>query len=167
MALYVHARAGAASLTTQLLRARAVAAALPGCSYGVVIGAALAPLVRVLMLVCSPITWPLGAGCCGWSSPALPAFSDAMHLTWHCLARDACMEQSTCLLAAAAANAGKLLDLVLGHEEPVMKRVQLKAMVALHAEHAGAAHRVCVVRWLRTQSLFSLSYSPYLPACPE
>lgn len=30
------------------------------CRYGVAIGSALAPLVRVLMLLCAPITWPLG-----------------------------------------------------------------------------------------------------------
>jgi metal transporter CNNM len=28
--------------------------------YGVAIGSMLAPLVRVLMLLCAPITWPLG-----------------------------------------------------------------------------------------------------------
>jgi len=28
--------------------------------YGVAIGSTLAPLVRVLMVICSPITWPLG-----------------------------------------------------------------------------------------------------------
>ena len=33
---------------------------------------------------------------------------------------------------------GKILDCVLGHEEVVMKRRQLKAMVALHGETAGA-----------------------------
>jgi metal transporter CNNM len=71
----------------------------------VAIGSALAPLVRVLMLLCSPITWPLG----------------------------------------------KLLDLVLGHENVAMKRQQLKAMVQLHGEHAGALDsgfacipRVCI-----------------------
>jgi metal transporter CNNM len=46
------------------------------------------------MLLCSPITWPLG----------------------------------------------KLLDLVLGHENVAMKRQQLKAMVQLHGEHAGGLH---------------------------
>lgn len=28
--------------------------------YGVAIGAACAPMVRALMFVCSPVTWPLG-----------------------------------------------------------------------------------------------------------
>jgi metal transporter CNNM len=32
---------------------------------------------------------------------------------------------------------GKLLDCVLGHEDVVMKRKQLKAMVQLHGEGAG------------------------------
>lgn len=32
---------------------------------------------------------------------------------------------------------GKLLDYVLGHEDVVMQRRQLKAMVQLHAEDAG------------------------------
>jgi CBS domain containing-hemolysin-like protein len=31
-----------------------------GHRYGVSIGAACAPLVRVLMWACSPVTWPLG-----------------------------------------------------------------------------------------------------------
>ena len=88
------------------------------CSrYGVAIGAALAPLVRGLMWICAPITWPLG----------------------------------------------KLLDFVLGHEDVVMKRAQLKAMVQLHHEGAGAprraaacvrmhgacAHDACLVCWPR------------------
>jgi metal transporter CNNM len=49
-------------------------------------------MVRGLMFVCAPITWPLA----------------------------------------------KLLDWVLGHEDVTMKRQQLKAMVQLHAEGAGA-----------------------------
>jgi hypothetical protein len=71
----------------------------PTRRYGVAIGSSLAPLVRALMLVLSPVTWPLG----------------------------------------------KLLDMVLGHEDVTMKRRQLKAMVQLHAEGAGAA-RVCALR---------------------
>lgn len=62
------------------------------CSrYGVKIGSALAPLVRLLMWLCAPITWPMA----------------------------------------------KLLDWILGHEDVVMQRRQLKAMVQLHAEEAG------------------------------
>lgn len=71
--------------------------------YGVAVGSALAPVVRGLMFVCAPITWPLA----------------------------------------------KLLDWVLGHEDVTMKRQQLKAMVQLHAEGAGAClgMRVCGLVW--------------------
>lgn len=72
--------------------ARACVCAVLCCRYGVAVGAACAPLVRVLMWVFSPVTWPLG----------------------------------------------KLLDRILGHEEITMKRKELKAMVTLHGEGAGA-----------------------------
>jgi len=75
------------------------------CSrHGVAIGAALAPIVRALMWLFAPITWPLG----------------------------------------------KLLDCVLGHEDVVMKRNQLKAMVQLHGEGAGERMRVVWVGVVRT-----------------
>jgi hypothetical protein len=37
---------------------------------------------------------------------------------------------------------GKLLDFALGHADPVMKRGELRAMVQLHGESAGAG--VCL-----------------------
>lgn len=81
-----------------LRRAMCCAVCCVSCKhrYGVAIGSTLAPLVRVLMLLCAPITWPLG----------------------------------------------KLLDLVLGHENVAMKRQQLKAMVQLHGEGAGEVEQL-------------------------
>jgi CBS domain containing-hemolysin-like protein len=51
-------------LTIQLLASQHVSAAAAAAAcilrrYGVAIGSTLAPLVRVLMLLCAPITWPL------------------------------------------------------------------------------------------------------------
>ncbi|CAN1158621.1 DUF21 domain-containing protein At4g14230 [Linum perenne] len=62
------------------------------CSrYGLAVGANLAWLVRLLMIICYPISFPLG----------------------------------------------KILDYVLGHNEPLFRRAQLKALVSIHSKEAG------------------------------
>ncbi|CAN1751508.1 DUF21 domain-containing protein At4g14240 [Linum perenne] len=62
------------------------------CSrYGLAVGANLAWLVRLLMIICYPISFPLG----------------------------------------------KILDYVLGHNEPLFRRAQLKALVSIHSQEAG------------------------------
>lgn len=54
----IAAATGARPWCQQLLSA--VCCVLWQHRYGVAIGSTLAPLVRVLMVLCSPITWPLG-----------------------------------------------------------------------------------------------------------
>ncbi|CAN1807438.1 DUF21 domain-containing protein At4g14230 [Linum perenne] len=62
------------------------------CSrYGLAVGANLAWLVRVLMIICYPIAFPIG----------------------------------------------KILDCVLGHNEALFRRAQLKALVSIHSQEAG------------------------------
>ncbi|KAE8725958.1 putative DUF21 domain-containing protein [Hibiscus syriacus] len=62
------------------------------CSrYGLAVGANLAGLVRVLMIICYPIAYPIG----------------------------------------------KILDWVLGHNEALFRRAQLKALVSIHSQEAG------------------------------
>ncbi|CAN0856460.1 DUF21 domain-containing protein At4g14230 [Linum grandiflorum] len=62
------------------------------CSrYGLAVGANLAWLVRVLMVICYPIAFPIG----------------------------------------------KILDCVLGHNEALFRRAQLKALVSIHSQEAG------------------------------
>ncbi|CAL1396944.1 unnamed protein product [Linum trigynum] len=62
------------------------------CSrYGLAVGANLAWLVRVLMIICYPISYPIG----------------------------------------------KMLDCVLGHNEALFRRAQLKALVSIHSKEAG------------------------------
>ncbi|CAI0559747.1 unnamed protein product [Linum tenue] len=59
--------------------------------YGLAVGANLAWLVRVLMIICYPIAFPIG----------------------------------------------KILDCVLGHNEALFRRAQLKALVNIHSQEAG------------------------------
>ncbi|EFJ52327.1 hypothetical protein VOLCADRAFT_102988 [Volvox carteri f. nagariensis] len=59
--------------------------------HGIAIGGALSWVVRLILIVTSPVSWP----------------------------------------------AGRLLDWILGHEEKVHDRRQLKTLVALHAKHEG------------------------------
>ncbi|KAM7277617.1 hypothetical protein ACFE04_004751 [Oxalis oulophora] len=62
------------------------------CSrYGLAIGANLSLLVRILMIICYPIAYPIG----------------------------------------------KVLDWVLGHNEVLFRRAQLKALVSIHSQEAG------------------------------
>lgn len=59
--------------------------------YGLAVGASLVWLVRVLMVLCYPIAYPIG----------------------------------------------KILDCVLGHNEVLFRRAQLKALVSIHGQEAG------------------------------
>ncbi|KAL7602357.1 hypothetical protein Lser_V15G23428 [Lactuca serriola] len=59
--------------------------------YGLAIGSSFIWLVRVLMIVCYPIAYPIG----------------------------------------------KMLDLVLGHNDALFRRAQLKALVSIHGQEAG------------------------------
>ncbi|OVA20064.1 CBS domain [Macleaya cordata] len=59
--------------------------------YGLSVGANFVSLVRILMVVCYPIAYPIG----------------------------------------------KILDLVLGHNEALFRRAQLKALVSIHSQAAG------------------------------
>ncbi|KXZ56624.1 hypothetical protein GPECTOR_1g562 [Gonium pectorale] len=79
------------SVTAVLLGGEIIPQAI--CSrYGLAIGARLAPLVRALMWLCSPVSWPVG----------------------------------------------KLLDVVLGHNQTTLfRRRQLREFVSIHAEDAG------------------------------
>ncbi|KAL4364936.1 hypothetical protein HN51_024917 [Arachis hypogaea] len=62
------------------------------CSrYGLAVGANLAWLVRILMLICYPVAYPVG----------------------------------------------KVLDYLLGHNEALFRRAQLKALVSIHSQEAG------------------------------
>ncbi|KAL3517551.1 hypothetical protein ACH5RR_020140 [Cinchona calisaya] len=62
------------------------------CSkYGLAVGANFVWLVRVLMIICSPIAYPIG----------------------------------------------KILDAVLGHNDALFRRAQLKALVSIHSQEAG------------------------------
>ncbi|OAY55855.1 DUF21 domain-containing protein At4g14240 [Manihot esculenta] len=62
------------------------------CSrYGLAVGANLVWLVRILMIICYPIAYPIG----------------------------------------------KILDWVLGHNEALFRRAQLKALVSIHSQEAG------------------------------
>lgn len=59
--------------------------------YGLAVGANFAGLVRILMIICYPIAYPIG----------------------------------------------KVLDWVLGHNEALFRRAQLKALVSIHGQEAG------------------------------
>ncbi|KAL4290811.1 hypothetical protein GQ457_14G012220 [Hibiscus cannabinus] len=59
--------------------------------YGLAVGANLAGVVRILMILCYPIAYPIG----------------------------------------------KVLDWVLGHNEALFRRAQLKALVSIHSQEAG------------------------------
>ncbi|KAL1334684.1 hypothetical protein AAHE18_11G194900 [Arachis hypogaea] len=62
------------------------------CSrYGLAVGANLAWLVRILMIICYPVAYPVG----------------------------------------------KVLDYLLGHNEALFRRAQLKALVSIHSQEAG------------------------------
>ncbi|KAK0581605.1 hypothetical protein LWI29_015850 [Acer saccharum] len=62
------------------------------CSrYGLAVGANFVLLVRILMIICYPIAYPIG----------------------------------------------KLLDAVLGHQDALFRRAQLKALVSIHSQEAG------------------------------
>ncbi|KAF5204556.1 hypothetical protein FRX31_005860 [Thalictrum thalictroides] len=59
--------------------------------YGLAVGANFVWLVRILMIICYPISYPIG----------------------------------------------KILDLVLGHNDALFRRAQLKALVSIHSQEAG------------------------------
>ncbi|KAK7285383.1 hypothetical protein RJT34_20152 [Clitoria ternatea] len=59
--------------------------------YGLYVGANFVGLVRVLMIICYPIAYPIG----------------------------------------------KVLDVLLGHDDPLFRRAQLKALVSIHSQEAG------------------------------
>ncbi|KAK6146132.1 hypothetical protein DH2020_020001 [Rehmannia glutinosa] len=59
--------------------------------YGLAVGASFVWLVRILMIICYPIAYPIG----------------------------------------------KILDCVLGHNEALFRRAQLKALVSIHSQEAG------------------------------
>ncbi|KAJ7980128.1 DUF21 domain-containing protein [Quillaja saponaria] len=59
--------------------------------YGLAVGANFVWLVRILMIICYPISYPIG----------------------------------------------KILDLLLGHNEALFRRAQLKALVSIHSQEAG------------------------------
>ncbi|XP_051130591.1 DUF21 domain-containing protein At4g14240-like isoform X2 [Andrographis paniculata] len=62
------------------------------CSrYGLAVGANLVWLVQILMVICYPVSYPIG----------------------------------------------KILDFVLGHDEALFRRAQLKALVSIHSQEAG------------------------------
>ncbi|KAI3835752.1 hypothetical protein MKW92_033215 [Papaver armeniacum] len=85
--------------------------------YGLAVGANFVWLVRILMIVCYPVAYPIGSSMAGKS----------IH-----------HEDSVYFLKCKFNFSFQILDLVLGHNnEGLFRRAQLKALVSIHSKEAG------------------------------
>ncbi|KAL5155041.1 putative DUF21 domain-containing protein [Glycine soja] len=75
--------------------------------YGLYVGANFVGLVRVLMIICYPIAYPIGKG------GVRTIWIRSLHLCF------------------------QVLDVLLGHDHALFRRAQLKALVSIHSQEAG------------------------------
>ncbi|MBA0795706.1 hypothetical protein Gohar_006548, partial [Gossypium harknessii] len=109
------------------------------CSrYGLSVGANFVWLVRILMIICYPIAYPIGkqAFVFGYSKACS---SIRVKVLVGLLGGFALSKETTSdvLSNAQCALAPWVLDAVLGHSDALFRRAQLKALVSIHSQEAG------------------------------
>ncbi|KAG8485556.1 hypothetical protein CXB51_018915 [Gossypium anomalum] len=123
------------------------------CSrYGLSVGANFVWLVRILMIICYPIAYPIGKACSSIRVKVLVGLSGGFALsketTSDVLSNAQCalapwvlyhkLLNCTFLIVLLHSLVWlQVLDAVLGHSDALFRRAQLKALVSIHSQEAG------------------------------
>ncbi|KAL6964169.1 hypothetical protein U1Q18_035227 [Sarracenia purpurea var. burkii] len=100
------------------------------CSrYGLAIGAAVAPVVRVLVWICFPVAFPISKVILVWLFTAI---------LFHLFSKIIGWSEQVIFLAACVLCDFQLLDFLLGQEHGhLFRRAELKTLINLHCNEAG------------------------------